>query len=46
MRQVHQPVTQPNRSGRHILSSSATGSQEPLVHGVSRRRPAGPADPG
>jgi len=27
MRQVHQPVTQPNRSGRHILSSSATGSQ-------------------
>jgi len=43
MRQVHQLVTQPNRSGRHILSSSATSSQEPLIHGVSSRRPAAPA---
>jgi hypothetical protein len=44
VRQVHQPVTQPNQFGRHTLSSSATRSQEPLIHGVSSRWPAGPAD--
>ena len=33
-------VTQRNRFRRNILTSDATSSQEPLIHGVSRGWPA------
>jgi hypothetical protein len=35
-------VTQRNRFRCSILASTATRSQEPLIHGVSGGRPAGP----
>jgi hypothetical protein len=37
-------VIQRNRFRRNILASTATSSQEPLIHGVSSGPPAGPAD--